>query len=523
VNVPWASVVVPVFNTEKWLRAALDSVDRQDCRDRLEVVIVDDGSTDGCGAIADEYARRAANVTVVHQPNAGLGAARNRGMAEATGRYLAFLDSDDLYPAGALSALLTRADRHEAQIAVGDMHGLPPRSSPRWRREILAGERVITSVAEAPDLVGNPSACNKVFLREFVVSSGIRFTEKIAFEDVLFTVPLLLRATTTVITPVLVYLYRHRTDGSSIMDTRDQPAKIMQHLTIVERLMAELDHADAAQRRAVHRWVSYMQIHYARRAASAMNDEQLAEFTTRMSALFKEIDVDTASEYAVNLVAGLRTVGMYEQDPRLVRAPLGHGELRVVGQHCYVDHPSFARYRPMLQLAPTHVTFTALRADRSRPGSLIVHGRWYAPGVGVTPGETRHDVLVEVGDVVARSPIEIVKTVDHTIHWISRLPLDTITRGGHWLRLVVRDQGGEVIIPRDGAHGGVRPAGLRRRRRVWLEPGRVDVRLVVTRGVVPFLARTPLWAVFGANRQARAGLRQARQLAKWVLRRGGTR
>ena len=89
------SVVVPVYNVAGYLRAALDSLLAQDVRD-WTAVCVDDGSTDGSGAILDEYAARDARIQVVHQPNGGVSAARNAALDRATGEIVAFLDPDDL-------------------------------------------------------------------------------------------------------------------------------------------------------------------------------------------------------------------------------------------------------------------------------------------------------------------------------------------------------------------------------------------------------------------------------------------
>lgn len=124
------SVIIPVYNAERYVRHALDSVlvgaGRLDAVDEVELVCVDDGSTDSSGRILDDFAARDARVRAFHKPNGGEGSARNRGMDEATGDLLAFLDADDRMHPEALRVFCalwrrTRFEvlRYSAQ-AVGD-------------------------------------------------------------------------------------------------------------------------------------------------------------------------------------------------------------------------------------------------------------------------------------------------------------------------------------------------------------------------------------------------------------------
>lgn len=110
-NGPAVSIVVPIYRVEPYLHRCLDSVLAQDYS-HWEAILVDDGSPDRCGEIADKYAAEDHRFHVIHQENRGLSAARNRGMAVASGKYLMFLDSDDWWPnPQLLSTLVAAAER----------------------------------------------------------------------------------------------------------------------------------------------------------------------------------------------------------------------------------------------------------------------------------------------------------------------------------------------------------------------------------------------------------------------------
>ena len=91
------SVIVPVYNCKKYLETAIRSVIEQTLFNETELILVDDGSTDGSGGICDNYASEYPNIFAVHQSNSGVSVARNKGMEAAKGEYIAFLDSDDSY------------------------------------------------------------------------------------------------------------------------------------------------------------------------------------------------------------------------------------------------------------------------------------------------------------------------------------------------------------------------------------------------------------------------------------------
>lgn len=190
---PIVSVVVPVFNASGFLRTCLDSILAQTLRD-IEVICVDDGSSDGSRDLLHEYAARDARVTVLSQPNSGAGAARNLGMDTATGTYLSFLDADDFFEPKMFEAVSARCDACEADVGVFQARyydtatgecaparmvrvDLLPETMPFSRRDIPGD--ILTFTPAAP--------WNKLYRHSFVRKKGLRFQELRRANDLLFT------------------------------------------------------------------------------------------------------------------------------------------------------------------------------------------------------------------------------------------------------------------------------------------------------------------------------------------------
>ncbi len=118
---PYISVIMPAYRVEHYIERAVDSLLSQTFRD-FELIIVDDGSPDGTGRIADALAARDDRIRVIHQPNAGAPAARNRAMETAQGRYFFFMDADDWAEKDMLSALYALAEKHNLQAVVAGFY-----------------------------------------------------------------------------------------------------------------------------------------------------------------------------------------------------------------------------------------------------------------------------------------------------------------------------------------------------------------------------------------------------------------
>ncbi|MCQ2958500.1 MAG: glycosyltransferase, partial [Candidatus Gastranaerophilales bacterium] len=120
---PEVSVIMPVYNTEKYLRECLDSIINQTLKD-IEIICVDDGSKDDSGKILDEYAQKDNRIKVIHNKNQGAAPSRNQGISIAQGKYLSILDSDDIFDTNMLELLFNKAEQNDADITICKSQGI---------------------------------------------------------------------------------------------------------------------------------------------------------------------------------------------------------------------------------------------------------------------------------------------------------------------------------------------------------------------------------------------------------------
>ena len=214
---PLLSVVVPFYGVEDYLAECLDSILAQTLTD-FEVILVDDGSRDGSGAIAEEYAARDPRLRLVRQPNAGLGPARNTGVRHARGRYLMFVDSDDLLAPRAFQLLVGTLERTGSDFAVGNAWRFTRTRGtwPSWTHQLpCAEDRERTNVRAFPALIRDRMAWNKVYRRSFWDAHSYEFPA-IRYEDFPITLRAHLDAAAVDVVAQRVYLWRDRESGESI-------------------------------------------------------------------------------------------------------------------------------------------------------------------------------------------------------------------------------------------------------------------------------------------------------------------
>lgn len=214
---PMLSVLIPIYNVEPYLHECLESVVLQSLKD-MEIILVDDGSTDSSPVIAQEFAHRDSRIRYITQSNRGLGAVRNRGVALAQGRYLTFVDSDDVVPRSAFAALVDALERSGSDVALGgpviiDADG--SRHTWQWVRD-QHNRDYSTTLAESPQLLRNFYTWSKVYRSGFWRHHGFSFREGVLFEDQPVITEMLCRAESIEVIAQTTYLYRIRPDDSAL-------------------------------------------------------------------------------------------------------------------------------------------------------------------------------------------------------------------------------------------------------------------------------------------------------------------
>jgi len=221
-SAPQLSIVLPVYNVDKWLNECLNSIQAQIFTD-WEALLVDDGSTDFSGVICDSFARLDSRFKVIHRENAGVSAARNMGLEEAAGDLLAFIDPDDLISPNYFQSLISELQRIDADVAVCAYYFMEENGGINLVQELIC--RKEAAAKGAPDnaemldndavvrgVYNNIFSCvswGKVFKRE--LWGNARFPVGVDLGEDMMTVPsVIIKANRAVCAPEAIYYYRQR-------------------------------------------------------------------------------------------------------------------------------------------------------------------------------------------------------------------------------------------------------------------------------------------------------------------------
>ena len=242
------SIIVPIYKVESYLRKCVDSLLNQDLpKEDYEIILVDDGSPDGCGVICDEYASKYGNIRVIHRENGGLSAARNSGIEAAQGKYIQFVDSDDYLEPNVLKALTGKMEEDNLDILRFNYQNVNESYQvfcPNKYGKLFVDYRdeVCEGLTFLNERLG--TACYVVqfmLKRELLLDKKSYFKEGIYFEDTEWTPRILIEAhrVTSVDTMVYNYLVRQGSITKS-MDPKKRQKLLDDSLFLVEDKMKQM-------------------------------------------------------------------------------------------------------------------------------------------------------------------------------------------------------------------------------------------------------------------------------------------
>jgi CDP-glycerol glycerophosphotransferase len=232
-TVPQISVVVPFYNNEDLLGDCLQSIAAQTFAD-LEVIMIDDGSSDGSAQIAQEKADTDPRFRLFRVTNGGPGYARNRGVERATGEFLAFVDADDMLPSHALEKLHDTLLASGSDFASGNVQRIGPSGMHQsaLHARAIKGRRIGTHISKTPQLLYDVSVWNKLFRKSFWDRAGLTYPEGMLWEDLQIMTRAHVLAKAVDVIPDSIYYWRERGKGElSITQSRTSIGNFRDRIT----------------------------------------------------------------------------------------------------------------------------------------------------------------------------------------------------------------------------------------------------------------------------------------------------
>lgn len=208
---PLISVIVPVYKVEQYLPKCVASLQAQDYPN-LEILLVDDGSPDCCGALCDSYAQQDSRIRVIHKMNGGLGSARNAGIENARGEYLSFIDSDDWVDSDSYTRLYALMRKYDAQMVFAGRYDYDESSDQEWQgmcpetEEAVSGEEAVRRIFTWNHV--DTAAWDKLYHRSLFET--LRYPERVTQEDFPVTYRAALLCSVCAMGSFPFYHYRHR-------------------------------------------------------------------------------------------------------------------------------------------------------------------------------------------------------------------------------------------------------------------------------------------------------------------------
>ena len=241
---PDISIIIPVYNVEKYLRRCLDSI-LSNSYENLEVICIDNGSTDGSCHILKYYEKKDDRVIVLKQSKSGPSAARNMGLDKARGKYISFVDSDDFVQYNAYEILIEVAEENELDMVIFGANTIPWQSAPEWMNRIINTRYMYYKDCEGSSVVFKEPACRPFLWMHFIKRelfekpTKLRFDESMMLgEDQLLQFQYIPRAKNIMVIDDKLYNYQISRSGSLMqMYSSRKVKKVETHLKLVRKIL----------------------------------------------------------------------------------------------------------------------------------------------------------------------------------------------------------------------------------------------------------------------------------------------
>lgn len=262
---PAISVIIPVYNVERFLGQCLESVLNQTFKD-IEVICINDGSTDKSLSILNKYQNKDKRLRIISQPNKGLSETRNLGIKNAKGKYISFIDSDDFIDPEMLNILFNKSEETQSDLTLCNFKLFfeNTKTYGYYRDEIFYYHLKFKTfnLRSQPQIINCIAAWDRLIRKDFLDKYNIKFISGMIYEDVTFHIECMIHATKIALVPDHLYFYR-KNAGGSITDNEEKNKKTRNDfITIRKYALNLLQNYDTSQ----EIWYFYT-IHFLEQAA----------------------------------------------------------------------------------------------------------------------------------------------------------------------------------------------------------------------------------------------------------------
>lgn len=285
---PDISVIVPVYKVEEYLEKCVRSIMDQTFK-KTEIILVDDGSPDGCPAMCDAFAGEDARIKVIHKENGGLSDARNAGLKIASAERIMFVDSDDHLDVSACEELLSRMEKHHADVVVGgysEEYRQGIRNTSGAEREfVFTGKEAFSNILRGEVIPG--FAWGKLFRKKLF--EGREFPVGMTYEDAFLIPELLLESETVAVTTKSLYTYVHRSESITTRPFSDRAMDVIRAYSHILDVAKEKcpEHIPEAQFRVY--WANFTALDRLLHMENAKEYPEYDQMTGYLKAHWKEI------------------------------------------------------------------------------------------------------------------------------------------------------------------------------------------------------------------------------------------